>query len=238
MEGAVFCTHCGSMLQMKCQRCQAVNPLGSRFCHSCGSALAEGTVEAASAGQEPLTTTAATGCPRCRTTNEPGSVYCYRCGYPLQQKGGGVPARGEPMGFWIRTAAYLLDSFLIGVVAALVVLAFANPFDSSAAATSDVIWEEQLAAFQTRVNWTSAGLGAVYFTALVAVWRATLGKRILGMQVVRMDSSRVGPVRAFLRYGLYYLSAFAFLIGFIMIALREDKRGLHDLICDTRVVKR
>ncbi|MDA1347455.1 MAG: RDD family protein [Chloroflexi bacterium] len=48
----------------------------------------------------------------------------------------------------------------------------------------------------------------------------------------------MGFGRAVARYFASLLSAALLLIGFIMIGLRRDKRGLHDLICDTVVLRR
>ena len=81
------------------------------------------------------------------------------------------------------------------------------------------------------------GLSLLYFTILLAVWSTTLGKRIYGLQVVRRDGSKVGFGRAFCRSVLYYLFVLH-LISLPFIAIRRDKRGLHDLICDTKVVYR
>lgn len=81
-------------------------------------------------------------------------------------------------------------------------------------------------------------LGGLYFTVGVAVWRTTIGKRALGLYVVRPDGSKVGVGRALARYLSYSLSAAILFVGFLMIAWRRDKRGLHDLICDTYVVRK
>ena len=56
--------------------------------------------------------------------------------------------------------------------------------------------------------------------------------------MVRNDGSKVGIGRAFARYLCYTISFLILGIGFLMILFRPDKRGLHDLICDTKVVYR
>ena len=80
-------------------------------------------------------------------------------------------------------------------------------------------------------------LVALYFTMAVAVLATTIGKRLFGLYVKRTDGSRVGGGRALVRCVMYSVSAIIFFVGFIMIALQSDKRGLHGLICDTRVVR-
>ena len=47
----------------------------------------------------------------------------------------------------------------------------------------------------------------------------------------------IGIDKAILRYVGYWVSASILLIGFLMIAFRKDKRGLHDLIAGTRVIR-
>ena len=79
-------------------------------------------------------------------------------------------------------------------------------------------------------------VSAAYYTISVSVWSATIGKRAVGIHVLRPDGSRVGPGIAFARYLAYILLGIVSLVGFFMIAFRQDKRGLHDLICDTVVV--
>ena len=82
-------------------------------------------------------------------------------------------------------------------------------------------------------------LGAVlYYTVAVSVWQTTIGKRLLGLYILRLDGSKIGPARALGRYFAGMVSALLFCIGYLMIGLRHDKRGLHDLICDTAVVKK
>jgi uncharacterized RDD family membrane protein YckC len=69
-------------------------------------------------------------------------------------------------------------------------------------------------------------------------WRGqTPGKMIVGIKIVRCDSSSINIGRAFLRVLGYLVSAFILYIGFIMIAGDGKKQGLHDKIADTIVIK-
>jgi uncharacterized RDD family membrane protein YckC len=69
-------------------------------------------------------------------------------------------------------------------------------------------------------------------------WQATLGKRFCGLIVVNLDGKRISFVRALVRHLGRYLSGALFGIGFLLIALRSDRRGLHDLIAGTLVLWR
>ena len=59
------------------------------------------------------------------------------------------------------------------------------------------------------------------------------------LRVVRRDGSRVGFGRALARYFASGLSVLPMGFGgYLLIVFREDKRALHDLICDTVVIIR
>lgn len=81
-------------------------------------------------------------------------------------------------------------------------------------------------------------ISAAYYALQWALWQTTLGKRIFNLYVARTDGSKIGFWRALERYVSYWTSLFTLGIGFLMIAFRQDKRGLHDLMCDTVVVRR
>jgi uncharacterized RDD family membrane protein YckC len=59
----------------------------------------------------------------------------------------------------------------------------------------------------------------------------------MGLKVVRADGSPVSIGLAFGRYFAKMLSGFILLIGYIMAAFDAQKRALHDMICDTRVIR-
>jgi uncharacterized RDD family membrane protein YckC len=80
-------------------------------------------------------------------------------------------------------------------------------------------------------------IAACYEAFFVAKLSATPGKMVIGVKVVRPDGSRVDLGRAFGRYFAKLLSGLILCIGFIMVGFDSQKRGLHDMICDTRVIK-
>ena len=73
-----------------------------------------------------------------------------------------------------------------------------------------------------------------YNVLTLRLYSATAGKRLLGIQVMRSDGSKVGWTRAFLRELIKYSPLLPLVI--IMMALRNDSRGLHDLLAGTAVV--
>ena len=60
---------------------------------------------------------------------------------------------------------------------------------------------------------------------------------MLGMRIVRSDGRRVGIGRALGRELATVLSLILLLAGYLMVAFRNDKRALHDLIADTVVIR-
>ncbi len=72
-----------------------------------------------------------------------------------------------------------------------------------------------------------------YGILTLRLYSATAGKRLLGIQVMRTDGSKVGWGRAFLRELIKYSPLLPVVVT--MMALRSDNRGLHDLLAGTAV---
>ena len=133
---------------------------------------------------------------------------------------------GRPAGFWIRTAAIIIDNVLLAIAtAALAAVALQQNY-------FETLGED---------TWTTGDtvnllLTVAYGILMVAAFSGTIGKLILGMRIVRTDGSRVSLGRAALRYVAQILSILTIFIGYLMVAFRKDKRALHDLIADTAVI--
>lgn len=182
------------------------------------------------AADRPPPTQLATTCPRCHAVNQAGSLFCFNCGLPQDEVAPATTPRqyqaGRPAGFGIRLAAALVDVAIITVVQLCLIAVWPGLpeyFDSDA-----------------QLHWVDAALiflTALYHTIGVSVWSTTVGKRVFGLRVLRPDRTRVSPLRALARY---LASAVSFLIlgvGYLMVAFRSDKRALHDIMCDTVVVR-
>jgi uncharacterized RDD family membrane protein YckC len=83
-----------------------------------------------------------------------------------------------------------------------------------------------------------------YEVLMLRYWGATLGKMACGIKVVRADGSGLGWGISFARYFMYNIVISAIpLINWILLVTTaimagtdEQKRGLHDRVCDTRVI--
>jgi uncharacterized RDD family membrane protein YckC len=77
------------------------------------------------------------------------------------------------------------------------------------------------------------GLYHVFFLALA---NRTIGKSIMGLQVVPLQGGRIGVLRATLRYLGYIVSIIPLFLGFIWILFSRRRQGWHDKIARTCVV--
>ena len=239
-EGTRFCNDCGLPIEGLCPSCGTRNAAGTHFCGNCGydfveaSARKPGTpTDLRSTEQPPSRAAPTVACPRCHAVNEPGAVYCYSCGLPLagepgfaqvHESGIAAYAMGAPAGFWMRLLALLIDVVILTGAAAIFLPVL---FDES---IMDETQSDGAFIFSSIFN-------TAYFTLLVGIWGATLAKRMLGMRIVRSDGRRIGMGRALGRELATVLSLVLLLAGYLMVAFRNDKRALHDLIADTVVIR-
>ena len=130
-------------------------------------------------------------------------------------------------GFWIRVVAYLIDAILLSIVIGVVAsLAGFNLMETD--------WERQNPLF----NLLSLVIGWLYFALMESSERgATVGKMALGLRVVTSNGQRLSFMNATGRYFAKIISAIILGIGFLMIAFTDKKRGLHDMIASTLVIK-
>jgi uncharacterized RDD family membrane protein YckC len=130
-------------------------------------------------------------------------------------------------GFWIRLVAYIIDAILLGILGGVL----ASIFGVSLMQTD---WEH----YDPTLNLVSFAIGWLYFALLESSERgATVGKMAMGLRVVTSDLQRLSFMNATGRYFAKILSAIILGIGFLMIAFTDRKRGLHDMIAGTLVIK-
>ena len=139
-------------------------------------------------------------------------------------------------GFWIRFGARFIDGLILGVVN--MVIGFFGAFLMRGAITPGT--PPNLARFFVIEGaiFTVAGLFSLLYEVFF-VWKydATPGKMALGLKILRPDGSKLSVWRIVGRQLSRAISAMILYIGYIMAGLDEEKRALHDRICDTRVVR-
>lgn len=138
------------------------------------------------------------------------------------------PPAGQPIGyggFWLRVVAYLIDGILLGIASGVI-----------GAATGGGMYDID------HPNYPGSGASIViawlYFALMESSERgATVGKMAVGLRVVTDQGQRLSFLNATGRYFAKFISAMILGIGFLMIAFSDRKRGLHDIITGTLVVK-
>lgn len=65
-------------------------------------------------------------------------------------------------------------------------------------------------------------------------WKGTIGMHIMGLRVGKKNGDKAGIFRSIVRALIAWTSRIS-IIGFALIALRKDRRGLHDILSCTTV---
>ena len=147
-------------------------------------------------------------------------------------------------GFWMRFVASLIDGIILAVVGTVVnFVAVGSMMPGMGNIRPDSTPEEAFAAIGPVLG--MLGLAFLINTAIQCAYEslfisrvgATPGKMVFGMKVVRPDGRPVSLGRAVGRYFAKFLSAMTLMIGYIMAGFDSHKRAMHDMICDTRVIK-
>jgi uncharacterized RDD family membrane protein YckC len=156
------------------------------------------------------------------------TLVCAKC-KPLfvQSLREGVAVAGEMVyaGFWIRVGAKIIDGIVLSAVG--FALGIIGNFIISHVIARSILQ-----------NILSLVLTIGYTTYFLGSYGATPGKMACGLRVVRPDSEKISYARACGRCFAEFVSSIILGIGYLMVIFDEEKRALHDRICDTRVVKK
>lgn len=245
------CRGCGRKLpersqgQVVCGRCKAAVTLPAQYCGNCGEAVRaqdKAWAQKELRGQEQKPPEAPVRHDSKPTV--PVSVTpSKRAGppKPLARHPATGPARGKesPAGFWIRLAASIVDGIIVGLPL-MVAVALSTLVILPAAGRQQI---ENLSPLVFILP--SAGgfltflLSIIYPLYFWSTRGATPGKMVFHLRVVtEKGESPIGAKRAVLRLVGYFINSFTFGIGFLLIAFSADKRGLHDRLAETSVVRR
>lgn len=201
-----------------CSKCGAQNADMAQFCQNCGLTLSTGLAPAQAAA------------PAMAYAQPP--VVC-------------APAASSAYaGFWIRVLAFILDRIVVSIAAAPFYFALVLP------SLLRIIHEAQNNGEPSPEMIFSIIGGASMFLVLVFVgywlyealltassWQGTIGKRVLRLKVTDEAGNRISFGRSTGRFFAKILSYVTLWIGFIMVAFTDKKRGLHDILAGTVVVR-
>ncbi|HEU4807466.1 MAG TPA: RDD family protein [Homoserinimonas sp.] len=140
-------------------------------------------------------------------------------------------------GFWIRTLAYLIDAtVLVGVMLGI---SYATGVEFAEVTSEEFrsgdFTSVRVFASPTPIAWLVM-IG--YFVPPWVLFGRTLGMAPFRLRIVRAaDGSRLGLVRAVVRFFGLLLSFVVFFIGVIWVAADSKKQGWHDKLAGTVVVR-
>ncbi|MEO9474114.1 MAG: RDD family protein [Cyclobacteriaceae bacterium] len=121
-------------------------------------------------------------------------------------------------GFWPRMMAYNIDFLFYLLFAMILRLAMPSPIGTYIGLSVSVFLFE------------------VIF--LHSKWKATPGRRYMGLQVLSKDGNELSIVKIAIRTFLKVVSLLGLFVGFMMIFIRNDRRAFHEIISGSRTVFR
>lgn len=157
-------------------------------------------------------------------------AHCKPSYLQMLQQGIHRPGEIRYAGFWVRLGAKFIDGLILWGIGFLVGLSVAMAGESGEGS------EDLGCRILTII--AQIGIPLIYNAVSISKHQATPGKMACGLMVIMGDGSPVSGWRAVGRYFAEMVSSLVLCIGYIMIAFDREKRGLHDRICDTRVVYR
>jgi uncharacterized RDD family membrane protein YckC len=132
----------------------------------------------------------------------------------------------EQAGFALRFGAFMFD------LLPLMILLFISGFLAS-----------EFTNFSVLIQYGSFGLATLFlilnFIFLAGRTGQTLGKRLIGIRIIRTDQQRATTKQIILRHVLGYpLSMTVFTLGFLWLLWDRRQQGWHDKIAGTLVVRK
>ena len=186
----------------------------------------------------------------CGSPALPDGEFCLFCGDVLTESGSHLAVRlqgptiivpitegREYAGFWRRVWAGTIDVALEILVALLAALLIDTAFGLVGRAFG--IGRES-AAYVTGFTFIILlAVGGWLYAALSesSRYRATIGKRILRLQVVNAEGGKLTFGQASARHVMKFISLFTLGIGFLMAGFTKRRQALHDLPTDCLVIR-
>jgi uncharacterized RDD family membrane protein YckC len=187
-------------------------------------------------------------CAQCRRTfgqsdlvSIAGNWVCGDCKAAFLSRivagGPAAPSSLRYAGVGIRFGARFVDGLMF-IVPFLIVLFLLLPNMLRTAAAN------RAPAFNGTFLLVALVFGLFYEVLMLRYWGATLGKMACGLKVVRSDGTSLDWGVSFGRFFMYNVVISAvpivnwilLITTAIMAGTDEQKRGLHDRVCDTRVI--
>lgn len=149
----------------------------------------------------------------------------------------GPPGGGPYGGFWLRGMAALVDAILAGGLAFLAGLGAAVAAAGGGVLAGGLDVRTDFVALAAALL-AAAGVSLAYHALFTGAWGQTPGKMFFGLTVARADGKPPTYGQAAWRWVASWVSLALLGIGLLLIAVTPRKRGLHDLLAGTVVLRR
>jgi len=163
------------------------------------------------------------------------------------REGTAQPGEMRYGGFWIRFAAQFIDGLCLLALIIIPMIFFMFASVHAIEPTYDPVTHRriasggnlgayvllQLAQFAVQTIITLA-----YDIFFIRKYDATPGKMACGLKVVRSNGDKLTVGRIIGRFFAKWVSQLILYIGYMMAGWDDQKRALHDHMCDTRVIKK
>lgn len=135
-------------------------------------------------------------------------------------------------GFFVRMFAFFIDCSLFLLVSGTIRFPYwiFTLVNGKTALTSPLIFS--FSAWDIIIYLASAA----YFIILTYCTGTTVGKRLMGLRVVSADGNRLTFWNVLYRETIGRYLSTILMLGYLMIGISSEKKALHDLLCDTRVI--
>jgi len=148
------------------------------------------------------------------------------------------------IGFWKRSAAILIDLFLLKCAVNISLFPLNRNLDFGQLRLIDILsgtnsqQARELTFYLILYCLVGLILSLIYFTYFHGSTGQTPGKSFLRMKVIRVSGDPINYKIAFIRWLGYFVSELAMCLGFYWVAFDINKQGWHDKIAGTYVVKK
>jgi uncharacterized RDD family membrane protein YckC len=128
--------------------------------------------------------------------------------------------------FWQRAIAFLIDGIILSIINSMIdqiLQQFRSTTDLQTFIISILI--------AIVIGWN------YYSIQESSSQRATIGKRVIGLQVTDMNGEQISFWRATRRYFSAYLSTLLLFVGYLIVPFTPKRQALHDLIAGTVIIR-
>jgi uncharacterized RDD family membrane protein YckC len=139
-------------------------------------------------------------------------------------------------GFFRRGCAFVIDVVVIVALSMIMAIMCYVGYKVGLSAHGRTLTLEQSTQFFAIFTWGWIGLATAYFVIFHGIEGKTVGKWLLGLRVVGEERSAVTYRRAFLRW-LGMVGFAPLLLGFLWVLWSREKRGWHDFLARTWVIR-